>query len=213
MNTKTWFRFYHEVLDDPKVQKLPLATFKNWVSFLCLASRFNGQIPPVSDIAFILRVTEADASVMQDELIHLELLDSKAGKVFPHNWKDRQFQSDSSTARVKRFRQRFRNGGGNAPDQSRAEQKPIALSGFERFWVSYPRKIGRAAALKVWHKLNPNSDLQEKILAKVDESRNSAQWRKDNGQFIPHPATWLNQGRWDDVLGIATTPQAVQVVF
>lgn len=26
------------------------------------------------------------------------------------------------------------------------------------------------------------------------------QWRKDNGQYIPNPATWLNQGRWDDVL-------------
>ena len=28
----------------------------------------------------------------------------------------------------------------------------------------------------------------------------SAQWQRDNGQYIPHPATWLNQGRWDDEL-------------
>jgi hypothetical protein len=28
--------------------------------------------------------------------------------------------------------------------------------------------------------------------------KTSAQWQKDNGQYIPNPATWLNQGRWDD---------------
>lgn len=24
------------------------------------------------------------------------------------------------------------------------------------------------------------------------------QWQRDGGQYIPHPATWLNQGRWKD---------------
>lgn len=41
--------------------------------------------------------------------------------------------------------------------------------------------------------------VQEKILAAVQAAKRSDQWTKDGGQFIPHPATWINQGRWDDV--------------
>jgi hypothetical protein len=28
--------------------------------------------------------------------------------------------------------------------------------------------------------------------------RQSAQWQRDDGQFIPHPSTWLNGRRWED---------------
>jgi len=38
------------------------------------------------------------------------------------------------------------------------------------------------------------------LIDAVNSQKNSEQWRKDNGQYIPNPATWLNQGRWDDVL-------------
>ena len=36
------------------------------------------------------------------------------------------------------------------------------------------------------------------ILAAIEAQKKSEQWVKDGGQYIPHPATWLNQGRWDD---------------
>ena len=36
-----WFRFYHDAIDDPKVQRLPGDVFKFWVNLLCLASRSN----------------------------------------------------------------------------------------------------------------------------------------------------------------------------
>ena len=29
-------------------------------------------------------------------------------------------------------------------------------------------------------------------------AKQSHQWQKDNGDFIPLPATWLNQERWED---------------
>jgi len=32
----------------------------------------------------------------------------------------------------------------------------------------------------------------------VNAQKATEQWRKDNGQFIPHPQTWLNQRRWED---------------
>lgn len=36
----------------------------------------------------------------------------------------------------------------------------------------------------------------------VERQKCSDQWTQNNGQFIPHPATWLNQGRWDDELPV-----------
>ena len=34
----------------------------------------------------------------------------------------------------------------------------------------------------------------------MEYQKGSRQWRENNGQFIPNPATWLNQGRWEDEL-------------
>ena len=38
------------------------------------------------------------------------------------------------------------------------------------------------------------------VLLAVEKQKKSKQWQADQGQYIPHPATWLNQGRWDDEL-------------
>ena len=68
---------------------------------------------------------------------------------------------------------------------------------FEQFWAAYPRKTGKKDALKAWEHATDKPLLTE-ILAAVTCGIRSAQWQKDHGQFIPHPATWLNQGRWED---------------
>lgn len=71
---------------------------------------------------------------------------------------------------------------------------------FGEFWKLYPKKVGKQAVFKIWTKLNPDKDLFGKILQAVEKQKQSEQWTKDNGQFIPNPSTWLNQGRWDDEL-------------
>jgi hypothetical protein len=73
-----------------------------------------------------------------------------------------------------------------------------ALDGFAEFWSAYPKKQGKAAAEKAWGKLAPDADLQTRILTAVDVAKRSDGWRKDGGQFIPQPATWLNGRRWED---------------
>lgn len=69
---------------------------------------------------------------------------------------------------------------------------------FEKFWAVYPRKVGKDAAWKEWLRRSPDDDLTDRMVAKVMEQRASAQWLKDGGQYIPHPRTWLHQGRWED---------------
>lgn len=76
---------------------------------------------------------------------------------------------------------------------------PIVPQGtFERFWQAYPKKVGKEAAYKAFMKIRGVS--VETMLKAIETQRRSDQWRNDNGRFIPNPATWLNQGRWEDEL-------------
>ena len=69
---------------------------------------------------------------------------------------------------------------------------------FEEFWDRYPKKVGKGDAFRAWKKINPGSELRAKILWAVDQQKRSEQWQRDRGQYVPNPATWLNQARWDD---------------
>lgn len=73
---------------------------------------------------------------------------------------------------------------------------------FEQFWAVYPRNVGKGAAHKAWMKIKPTTELFNKIMSSVENAKKSKQWQKDNGQYVPNPATWLNQGRWDDEFDI-----------
>jgi hypothetical protein len=70
---------------------------------------------------------------------------------------------------------------------------------FDSFWKMYPKKIGKKAALRAFQNAR-KSGLPEihVVVSAIEKHRKSDQWRRDGGKFIPNPATWLNQGRWDD---------------
>ena len=74
---------------------------------------------------------------------------------------------------------------------------------FDVFWANYPRKVGKEAARKAFSRLNMTNELLSQMLSAIKQQCASPQWTKDNGQYIPNPATWLNQGRWEDVLPAA----------
>jgi hypothetical protein len=66
---------------------------------------------------------------------------------------------------------------------------------FEDFWYKYPKKVGKQEAIKAWKKAKPD------ILQVIDALNwqiPSKQWQAENGKYIPNPATYLNQGRWED---------------
>lgn len=106
-----WFRMYDEILEDPKVQKLPDDLFKAWVNCLALASRHGGTLPSVPDIAFAFRMPENAVITLLDRLSNATLIDRVNGgpngwRYAPHSWAKRQYKSDTSTPRVKRFREK-----------------------------------------------------------------------------------------------------------
>lgn len=69
---------------------------------------------------------------------------------------------------------------------------------FERFWSAYPKKVGKGDARKKFLKLKPNQQLFDQIMSALSAAKKTEQWTKSNGQFVPNPATWLNQSRWED---------------
>ena len=73
---------------------------------------------------------------------------------------------------------------------------------FDKFWQAYPRKVSKKEAQKSWKKINPSLELFEKILKALEMVKQTEQWKKDNGKFIPYPATWLNQERWNDEINM-----------
>lgn len=69
---------------------------------------------------------------------------------------------------------------------------------FDQFWFAYPKHQAKPQALKAFIRLNPDDELMEQILKAIEIQKQSDQWTKDGGQFIPLPATWLNNKRWED---------------
>lgn len=72
---------------------------------------------------------------------------------------------------------------------------PRVRPGFAEFYLIYPRKVGREAARKAFEKA-VKATTPEAVIEGA--RRFAADPNLPDKQFIPHPATWLNAGRWDD---------------
>lgn len=77
---------------------------------------------------------------------------------------------------------------------------------FDRFWEAYPRKKNKERARRAWRKLNPDISLCRIMSDALKRDKNSEQWTKDGGKYIPHPSSWLNDRRWEDE--IKTSPSS-----
>jgi hypothetical protein len=70
---------------------------------------------------------------------------------------------------------------------------------FEEFWEVYPRKIKKQDAKEKYVLLvGQDNTLVDKILKGLNEQLPTME--KQERQFIPHPTTWLNGRRWEDVV-------------
>jgi len=69
---------------------------------------------------------------------------------------------------------------------------------FERFWSSYPKKVSKQKAFRVWQSISPDKSLTETMIASLERQRKSPDWNTENGRYIPYPARWLSEKRWED---------------
>ena len=195
-----WFRLHDEILDDPKVQRLSGEDFKAWINLLCLASRNNGRLPAVEDIAFALRTSSDGAQTVLERLLNGGLIERRSGGAdgahyAPHNWNERQYKSDTSTDRVKRFRERSKTATETPPDtETETEKKtPKPPEGGRR---------GRNVIPEDW-KLPDIADLPPKARACAEqwspasyETHGEAfacYWRSERKMKSDWAATWANR--------------------
>ena len=88
-----------------------------------------------------------------------------------------------------------------------SNNKEIYKERFKQFWSAYPKRVDKANAEKSFNKIKCDDALIKIILSAIENQKNSDQWQKDNGKYIPYPSTWLNQHRWEDETTVLNKPQ------
>ena len=100
-------------------------------------------------------------------------------------------------------------------DNPKHKPKPknidICASAFATFWAAYPKRKDKEKAQKAFAKINPSQELLQVMLSAIEKSKLSEDWQKDNGQYIPYPATWLNGKRWEDEEMQSFTPSQLDL--
>lgn len=80
---------------------------------------------------------------------------------------------------------------------------------FNRFWESYPRKVGKPKCFNWFKSHKVTEEFLEEVVKALELQKTSVDWNKIGrddgvkGAYIPHPLTWLNRGGWNDELQYA----------
>lgn len=119
-----WFRFYADAMRHPKVARLNDAQFRLWVELLSVAAENDGRIPPADDLKHMLKRRLDHLLRGLDDLIRASLIDPLDHGYEPHGWKKRQYKSDVSTDRVRKYRAKG-NVSETAPDTETETELPI----------------------------------------------------------------------------------------
>jgi hypothetical protein len=127
---QNWLRLYREVIHDPKLARVPAEERWIWITLLCLSSD-GGRVSvadgvgyEISDIARIADVTVDSVSHALGSFEKLGMVRVSSDRIEILKWKSRQYKSDTSTPRVRTFRDRQAKRFSNVSetDQNRAEQ-------------------------------------------------------------------------------------------
>lgn len=147
---------------------------------------FNRIVPKLLARYFELRGGRYYQKRVEKELRKAEELSEKQSRNAKERWSSSRKNNNLTNA----------NAMPSQPQsQPQSEKKESCSNEFERFWKSYPRRVGKKAAEKALTKA-----LRETSIEAIEQAidRQTPLWA--DPKFIPHPATWLNQGRWADDL-------------
>lgn len=175
-----WIKLHRSVLDDYEFSSLPDASKAHLMLIWLLASSNDGRIP--SDPAWLTRRLATTETLDLDVLVAAGFLlpEHDASAPIAPCEHDASKVLDLARSREKRREEKSREGA------------------FAAFWQAYPRRKSRGQAEKAFAKLNPSEQLLAAILAGIERAKTSEQWTRDEGKFIPYPATWLNAKGWED---------------
>ena len=90
----------------------------------------------------------------------------------------------------------YNNNINNLSQNKNMDQKTSKL--FSRFWEAYPRHEAKEAAREAFTKLGVDEGLLETMITAIGKWKKTNQWKDEGGRYIPNPANWLRQRRWED---------------
>jgi hypothetical protein len=170
-----WIKLHRALLDNYDFCKLADETKAHLMLIWIHASQNDGLVP--HDSAFLenkLSCREIDLEVLIEKGFLL-VEDDASDMLAPC------LQDDTKSVRL---------------EEKRREEKIYAA--FAAFWDAYPRKKSKGDAEKAWKQIKPNEQLAEQILQAVERAKTSDGWLKDQGKFVPYPASWLRAKGWED---------------
>ena len=180
----TWIKLHTSILDNYKFHCMTPMARLTYLLLLPLVARCSNKIPRSSRwAAGKLGLTRDKAKI--DELIENGFLVPYVASV---TCPQRQSRVEKRQSRVE------------------TEKKPltplVSDPNFDTFWSAYPKRKKKADARKAWSKLNPTPALQDAILVSIRNQKRSKQWTKEDGDFIPLPASWLRGECWLDEIEV-----------
>lgn len=176
-----WVKLHRDFLIDYQLRQIPVESRLFFACCLILASEVSNNIP--CDLEYLSqRVGFPVSKAVLRPLLDRELLLASSASVLLALDATRSVSVSDSVL---------------ISSSSEGKESEKGES-FDSFWQVYPRKIGKGAARKVWLKLRPANGLVERICSQVQAAAQTDQWKRDGGKYIPHPATWLSQSRWED---------------
>ena len=184
-----WVKLYRDILDDPDWHELDGDSAKILVMLWLIASEDEtkqGLLPDDRKLRFRLRITDKALEQSLAKLSHwleridIDVISDRYQLDAPERAGEETEESRGETERC-------------SPSASEA-----ADDGFPTFWEQYPKKVAKPQAMKAWKRIRPAGQVLADLVAGLEQQKASGEWQKDGGQFIPHPATWLNARRWED---------------
>lgn len=228
-----WIEYHYALRDHWKIQRLAdllgcdYAKALGHISCLwlwCLEYSPKGDLSRFKDSEIRLAARAIDEKFSKKILFEAELITAE-NKI--NDWKKHGIKYLlSNRNRMKKYRERLRNRNvsviptvpnltlpyhtKNTPP---TPPRGNALIGFEEFWKTYPRKQSKGQAELAWTSLNPSKQLRVVILQGAERAKTSENWRKNGGQFIPYPSTWLRARGWEDVISPPQPMRPEEVVL
>lgn len=175
-----WIKLHRTLIDDFEFSLLQDDAKAHLILIWLLASQHDGKVP--FDANFLQRKLGTTITPDLDALV-------SAGFLLVE-----QVASKGASKSQARSKQNARL------EEKRREEKNSCANAeaFTRFWDAYPKKKNKGQAERTFAKLDPDEALLVAMVEAIGRARKTDQWRRDGGQFIPYPATWLNAKGWLD---------------
>lgn len=138
-----------------------------------------------SKVERLLKVLEIEQQIEQQTFTKYRIITVT-------NWNKYQIVEQQSEQQVNNKR----TASEHKQEGKEGKEKPSCA--FDEFWKAYPKKKNKGQAEKAWSKIKQPSEILQQILEALKWQKASQDWTKENGQFIPHPATYLNGRAWED---------------